>query len=182
MTQRRIGVMAALVLALVTGCGSRNDKPAGPPNEAVIAALGTVRALHHQADVYEHAGDFQRARQAVERVLSVEFPQGAGERDDLRADAYGRLGELDLRLGQPEAGLDHIAAALAETQRESVLRARLFMVKGQCLSAQADRARERHDEAAANRFRDEALAALETSIEINTRVLRRVLGDGGRRR
>lgn len=176
---------APLVLLLAfllgaTACRPRATRSAQPPNEATVALLGTVRALHHQADVYEHAGDLERASAAVERVLAQEYPAGFGEAEEVRVDAYGRLSELSLRRNRLDEALSLADTGLREARRESVLRARLLMVRGECLSRLADRAREAQDAEAAARYRDEALRSLEDSIALNQRVLRRVLGDGGR--
>ena len=108
---RRLVAAAALALGLLGGCsmdGARHG-PA-PSNEAVMAVLGTVRALHHEADVFEGAGDFERATGAVRRILALDFPRNMAEAEDLRADAYGRLAELALRRAAPDEAL-----ALADT-------------------------------------------------------------------
>jgi tetratricopeptide (TPR) repeat protein len=171
-------VLATLALVFGSSCKPRPQR-GGLPNEATVALLGTVRALHHQADVYEHAGDYARAAAAVQRVLAQEFPAGFGEAEAVRVDAYGRLAELSLRQQRPDDALSLADTGLREARRESVLRARLLMVRGEVLSRLADRAREAQDTAGAARYRDEALRALEDSIALNQRVLRRALGDGG---
>lgn len=171
----------ALAVALgALGCNGRRGS-GGASNEAVMATLGTVRALHHQADVFENAGDFARARGAVERVLQLSFPPEMAEREDLRLDATGRLAELDLRLGDADGCIARATQGLAEARRESVLQARLMMVRGQCASALADRAQAAQNASLAARHRERALSDLEQSIAVNTRVLRRALGPQGAR-
>lgn len=173
---------ALTVLALLLGLGACADRrgPSRRDDEVAMALLGTARALHHEADVHESAGDFVRASQAMERVLALSLPPTFADAADLRADAWGRLAELDLRRGDPERALARTREALAATPGESVLQARLHMVQGQSLRALADRAAAARDEALAGRHREAALAALERSIAINERVLRR-LAPGGRR-
>ncbi len=176
---RRLVAAAALALCLLGGSsmdGARHG-PA-PSNEAVMAVLGTVRALHHEADVFEGAGDFERATGAVRRILALDFPRNMAEAEDLRADAYGRLAELALRRAAPDEALALADTGLRDTRREGVLRARLMMVRGQSLGALADRAHAAGDEPGASRFRSQALEALEASIALNQRLLRR-LADGG---
>ncbi|MEZ4406653.1 MAG: hypothetical protein R3A52_09270 [Polyangiales bacterium] len=169
----------ALALALGLGCAAE-PHGAAPADDVTMAVLGTVRALHHEADVFEHAGDYARASQAVRRVLAIEYPRGMLEAPDLRADAWGRLAELALRAGNADDALSQANAGLEEARAENVFRARLMMVKGQSLGALADRARDVGDAAAERRHRDEALEALEASIAMNQRVLSR-LADGGAR-
>lgn len=178
MSRRRSLVVALVVaFALAVGCDP-NVGQSGPSDEATMAVLGTARALHHQADVYEGAGDYERAAQSIERVLALPFPRGMAEAEDLRADAYGRLAEIALRAGAPDQSLARANTGIADARRESVLRARLFMVRGQALGALADRAAASGDTNGAAQRRAEAITSLETSIEINQRVLHRLV-DGG---
>ncbi|MFO0602432.1 MAG: hypothetical protein U0324_04620 [Polyangiales bacterium] len=173
--------LAALALMLLVALGACDRRPdARRVDEATMALLGTARALHHEADVYESTGDFARASQAMERVLALRLPPTFAEAEDVRADAWGRLAELDLRRDDPARALARADEALAATRHESVLQARLHMVRGQSLRALADRAAAAHDDALAARRREEALAALERSIAVNERILRR-LAPGGRR-
>jgi hypothetical protein len=169
----------ALGLALLAGCANHPASHGeAPSNEAVMALLGTVRALHHEADVFEGAGDFERATGAVRRILALEYPRNMAEAEDLRADAYGRLAELALRRAAPDEALSLADTGLRDTRRESVLRARLMMVRGQSLGALADRAHAAADEDGARQMRERAVEALEGSIALNQRLLQR-LADGG---
>lgn len=169
------------VTASLVACGEGRRAPVDRGRvEASMAALGTVRALHHEADVYEGAGQFAQASQAMRRVLDLPLPQGFDEAESVRADAWGRLAELDLRRDAPDDALAHVDEGLRATPHESVLQARLFMVRGQALRALAERAAGASDGATAALRREEALAALERSIEVNGRILGR-LTDGGRR-
>lgn len=178
---RRHGLLASLavIVALSLGCDPR--APGGDPalDEATMALLGQTRALHHQADVLEGAGQYDRAAESVRRVLALPFPRGMAEAEDLRADAYGRLAELSLAANAPDEALAHANTGIADARTETVFRARLFLVKGQALSALAKRASDAGDAATATARRDEALEALDTSIRINQRVLDR-LTDAGR--
>lgn len=166
-------------LALISGCAPKtSEHRKAPSNEAVMALLGTVRALHHEADVFEGAGDFEHAGAAVRRILTLEFPRTMAEGEDLRADAYGRLAELALRRATPDEALSIADTGLRDTHRESVLRGRLMMVRGQSLGALSDRAHAASDEVGARRLREQAIEALEASIALNGRLLQR-LTDGG---
>jgi tetratricopeptide (TPR) repeat protein len=177
---RRVFALA-LSLASVVGCNPRGTAGVDRTHaEAEMAALGAARALHHEADVYEGAGDFERASNAMRRVLALPLPRGFSEAEDVRADAWGRLAELDLRRDRPDESLSHVDEGLRATPHESVLQARLFMVRGQALRVLSERASATGDSATATRRRDEAIAALDHSIEVNGRILGR-LTDGGQR-
>lgn len=181
MTRRTQGLLAVLfALSLAPGCHEGRPRP-GASGEASMAFLGVARALHHEADVYESSGDFVRASLAMERVLALPMPADFVARDDLRADAWGRLAELDLRRDDAPRALARCDEGLQATPRESVLQARLYMVRGQALRTLAERAHATHDETGATRMREEAIAALERSIAINQRVLGRLATPGGRR-
>ena len=176
----RLATIAVFAL-LASGCAAgRDDANRPPPNEAVLALLGNARALHHEADVYEGAGDYARAADAVRRILGMEIPRSMAEAEDLRADAYGRLSELALRRAAPDEALSLADTGLRDTHRESVLRGRLLRVRGQSLAAMADRAHAAGDEAAATRYRGDAIAALEDSIALNARIVARLTHGGAR--
>jgi tetratricopeptide (TPR) repeat protein len=169
--------LLALWCALAPACerhGGTRDL-----DEATMAVLTTARALHHEADVFESAGDYPAATRAVERVLALRIPPGVEEAEDIRVDAWGRLGEIALEADDPDRALANANTGLRDARRESVLTARLYVVKGRALRALADRAQAAGDAASAQARRREAIDALEASIQINQRVLGRVLDGGG---
>jgi tetratricopeptide (TPR) repeat protein len=181
----RLARMVLVGLALHAGAGLSGCAPqapgAGPSlDESTLALLSTARALHHEADVYESSGDFASASRAIQRVLALRAPAGVREIDDVRTDASGRLGELALRANDPRAAIERADEGLREARRESVLKARLFLVKGRALRALAELAQQSGDVAGASARRREAIDALEQSIQMNERVLRAAL-DGGLR-
>ncbi|MBI5515478.1 MAG: hypothetical protein HY909_16985 [Deltaproteobacteria bacterium] len=177
--------LRALLLALLSAlflatCGPHAAGGPSESDEATMAALGTVRALHHEADVYEATGDYARAAHPIRRILALQLPASMLEGEDVRADAFGRLAELLLHDGNPSEALALTETGLREARRESVLRARLFLVRGQVLAELGTRAEREGRRDEAERRRAEALAAYETSIELNQRILGR-LTDGGRK-
>lgn len=183
-TGQRPGFMLALfvlgMLLCSAACDNRHTGSSREIDETTMAILMTARALHHEADVYESAGDFAAAGTAIERVLALRIPQGVLEAEDIRMDAWGRLGEISLMADDPERALAHANTGLRDSRRDSVLQARLYVVKGRALRALAQRAVTAGEPTAAESRRREALDALETSIQINQRVLGRLL-DGGTR-
>jgi hypothetical protein len=185
MSARRTAPRGGWGLVLVLGCAAMTACGGGRPtvpsiDDATIALLSSARALHHEADLFEDAGDVPAAMRAVERVLSLRAPRGVREVEDVRVDAFGRLGELSLRASDPQQGLARADEGLREARRDSVLKARLHLVRGRALRALADALRARGDTEGANARRTEAIAALEASIQMNERVLGAAL-DGGAR-
>ncbi len=177
---QQLAIAIAMVLACLGGsaCESRRGGSAREVDETTMAILTTARALHHEADVYESAGDFAAAGAAIERVLALRIPPSVLEAEDIRMDAWGRLAEISLMADDPERALAHANTGLRDSHRDSVLQARLYVAKGRALRALAQRAAASGDTTAADSRRREALDALETSIQINQRVLGRLL-DGG---
>lgn len=176
----RLLLVALLGTSLTVGCDYRRSTATRDSDEATMAILLTARALHHEADVYEAQGDFANATQAIERVLALRIPPTVLEAEDIRVDAWGRLAEISLMADEPDRALAHANTGLHDSHRESVLQARLYVVKGRALRALAERATTAGDTTTADARRREAIDALETSVEINQRVLAHLL-DGGTR-
>lgn len=181
MKRSLLALLAAALLSLA-GCGSRTRAPAQDTAAAQRAAAwaNTARALHHEADAYEDAGDLARARAAIERLLALPMPAELPDREALRADAFGRLGEILLDLHENGAALERLDAGLQQGRADSVLRARLLMVRGRALRALAQEARASNDSTREAQLRAQAIEALESSLAMNQRVLSS-LTDGGRR-
>ncbi len=180
MKLRSFFAMLLVVTMSLGACDKGHGNSTRDLDEATIAILNTARALHHEADVYESAGDFNAATQAIQRVLALRIPPTVAEAEDIRVDAWGRLAEISLTADDPDAALAHANSGLQDSHHESVLRARLHLVRGRALRALAQRATTSGDTTTAEARRREALDALETSVEINQRVLNQ-LSDGGSR-
>jgi hypothetical protein len=174
------GLLAALVAFGVAACRRRATQCSRPTDDATMAVLLTARALHHQADAFEAVGDYPAATRAIERVLALRIPASVQEADEVRADAWGRLAEIALASDDPDGALAHANTGLRDSRRESVLRARLHLVRGRALRALADRARTAGDTTTAQARQRDAIEAFETSIQVNQRVLRRALDAGSR--
>ncbi|MDP3279287.1 MAG: hypothetical protein Q8Q09_29115 [Deltaproteobacteria bacterium] len=174
---------AALLWALCLGltqsaCGIRAPRVASESlDDATIALLGAARALHSQADLYEASGDQTQAIRSIERVLTLSAPAAVREVEDVRVDAYGRLSELALSANRPADAIRYADQGIQMATRESVLHARLHLVRGRSLRALAESMAVTQSGEAATR-RAEAIAALERSIQMNERVLQRALDAG----
>jgi tetratricopeptide (TPR) repeat protein len=171
-------LVCVLSLVAISACDNRHGASPRELDEATMAVVNTARALHHEADVYESAGDFNAAAGAIQRVLALRIPSSVAEAEDIRVDAWGRLAEIALMADDPDRALAHANSGLQDSHHESVLRARLHVVRGRALRALAERAAANGDTTTADARRREALDALETSIAINQRVLNQ-LADGG---
>lgn len=155
--------------AALAGCAAEEQPRA--VDEQLLAALGLAQGYQHQADELAELGRRDEALARVQQVLEIPFPRGAPEGEDVRLDAWGRLGELRLD-GGDEAGAEAaVAQGLGEAHRASYFKARLFAVRGRVLQARAARLREAGDVEASRQASRDAIAAFEQSIEINREVL-----------
>ncbi|MFO0557142.1 MAG: hypothetical protein U0269_03930 [Polyangiales bacterium] len=170
---------AALGIATApAGCATPSGDQGPSLDEATMALLSAARALHHEADVYESSNDYVAAQRTVQRVLALRAPSAIREVEDVRVDAFGRVAELALRNNEAQTALDRVDEGLREARRESVLKARLLLVRGRALRALGEQAQSAGQADVAAARRREAIEALEQSIRMNERVLDAAL-DGG---
>lgn len=162
----RLAMLLALALLAACGGGSRSTS-----DQRLLAAIGTAQARMHEADELEARGDRAAAIARAREVLDVPFPHGAPEREDVRLDAWGRIGELELGRDDDVAAERAVSEGLREVTRASYFAARLYVVQGRIHRERAARARESADQETARRESETAIEALERSIEINAEVL-----------
>jgi hypothetical protein len=140
---------AALVAAvLVAGHGCGDDPPAAPPrsvtqipepedviDEQLMLAIARAKNLHHKADVYLEDGDVDAAISEVRRILSIPFPAGAPEGQDLLLDARARLAKLLLGKGDLAEATRVVDEGIASSGRESFFLGNLHAVRGEVFHA-----------------------------------------------
>jgi tetratricopeptide (TPR) repeat protein len=188
-----LAVALAVALGLAAGCSAERE-PGAPgrgsdaprsvtrvtdPSDApyligrdLLVALAQAKNFHHKAKVYMSDGNLAAATASVRQILSLPFPRGAAEADDVRNDARALLAKLLISQGQLDEAARTIAEGLAQTQRESFFVANLYTVQGEIhevRAAAADASGEPGKPAA----RDERHAAIESydrSIQINQRL------------
>ena len=169
-------VAMPLVIVLLAACGGGSGSTS---DQRLLAAIGTAQARMHEADELEARGDREAAIARARDVLDVPFPHGAPEREDVRLDAWGRIGELELGRGDDAAAERAVTEGLREVTRASYFGARLHVVRGRLHRERAARARASGDEGTARRESEAAIEALEQSIAINAEVLGLESDQGG---
>ena len=140
-------------------------------DEPLMIALSQAKNFHHKARVYMSDGKLDDATAAVRAILSIRFPAGAPEAEDVRLDARALLAKLLLGQGQVDAAMTVVEEGLATVSRDSFFLANLYTVKGEVLQAQAtalDSSGVAADHARAVTLRQQAIIALDRSIAINT--------------
>jgi tetratricopeptide (TPR) repeat protein len=182
---------ASLVVAALAACSTRRDDGAASrdaprsvtqlidPSDAesglisrgLLVALAQAKNFHHKAKVYMTDGNLTAATAALRQILSLSFPPGAAEADDVRNDARAVLAKLLVSQGELDEAARTVDEGLAQSRRESFFVANLYTVQGEIHEARAaaldaDPARK----AAASDERHAAIASYDRSIQINERL------------
>jgi hypothetical protein len=176
----------ALVLGLAA-CSSEREAssssatrvadPSDVIDQELMIALAQAKNFHHKAKVYMTDGNLPAATASVRQILSLHFPRGAPEADDVRNDARALLAKLLVSQNQIDEATRTIEEGLAQSQRESFFVANLYTVQGEIHEARAaafDAAGE-PSKASANAERRAAIASYDRSIQINERLQKKLM-------
>jgi len=180
-------VLLIAVIA-ITGCSCRDERPTKPPSlqpadptevigDELMIALSKAKNFHHKARVLRSEGKLDEAIASVREILSLKFPAGAPEAEDVRNDARALLAKLLVEKGQNEEAMSVVTEGIAQSQRESFFVANLYTVKGEIHEARADKL-DAKDPANKQKIVDEKHAAIEAydkSNAINTELQRRLM-------
>lgn len=165
-----IGVACDDPSTTAEGDNVRITDPEDAIDEPLMYALSLAKNFHHQAAVYMADGKPAEAIAAIEKILQVRFPDGAPEAEDVKLDAYARLGKLHLVQGDREAAMKAVQQGIAASTRDSFFRANLHTVRGEVLQADAEALAATGDtdeiKAQVAALRKEAILAFEASNEI----------------
>ncbi|HET9626272.1 MAG TPA: hypothetical protein VFP84_33145 [Kofleriaceae bacterium] len=176
-------VVAWLLVALAA-CADRDPPPTtrtAEPTEAIdqdlMIALGQAKNFHHKAKVYMTDGNLVAATASVRQILSLAFPRGAPEADDVRNDARALLAKLLVSQGQLDEATRTVDEGLAQSERESFFVANLYTVQGEIHEARASAldAGGEAGKAAATDERHKAIASFDRSIQINERLQKKLM-------
>jgi hypothetical protein len=190
----RAGGIALFLLlsALATGC-SKSDAGASAAGVRLedggtavdldlMAFLSEARSYHHQANVKEDAGDVAGAIAAMHALVRAQRPhptERLPEVEEVLADAYARLAELEVRVHDVDAATTAVREGLTHAPDPTYFRGHLLEVAGitdetrASLLADAGKAQE-----AAN-ARARALTSLQEAVDVQEQVIARALGDAG---
>ena len=186
----RLSVIAAAALAALVACSSERDAGSPPPPPAtrvaepgdvidqdLMIALAQAKNFHHKAKVYMTDGNLTAATASVRQILSLPFPKGAAEADDVRNDARALLAKLLMSQGQLDEAMRTIDEGLASSQRESFFVANLYTVQGELHEARAAAfdAAGVAGKASGTDERRAAISSYDRSIQINERLQKKLL-------
>jgi tetratricopeptide (TPR) repeat protein len=170
-----------LAIAGMAACTS-SDEPSGGGSvtqladprdlidEDLMLALAQAKNFHHKAKVYLADAKPDEAITAVRQILSLRFPAGAPEAEDVRNDARAVLAKMLVGRDQLDEAMTVVEEGLATKTRDSFFVANLYTVKGEIHHARAIKLGT--DPAAATERR-KAIDELDRSIKINEELLRR---------
>jgi hypothetical protein len=142
----------------------------------LLVALAQAKNFHHKAKVYMTDGNLPAATASVREILSLAFPRGAPEAEDVRNDARALLAKLLISQGQLDEAARTVAEGLAQSQRESFFVANLYTVQGEIHEARAA-VLDASDpgKAAARDERHAAIESYDHSIQINVRLQKKLM-------
>ena len=182
------GLMTSVAVVSCLGCST--DAPSAPAgsvtkvpepgdviDQELMIALAQAKNFHHKAKVYMSDGNVAAATASVRQILSLRFPAGAPEAEDVRLDARALLAKLLVSQDQLEEAMRTVAEGLAQASRESFFVANLHTVQGEIHEARAARFEELKEPARAAEEKRAAIAAYDRSIQINAALQKRLMGD-----
>jgi hypothetical protein len=149
------------------------------PDEVIgqdlMMALAQAKNFHHKAKVYMTDGNLGEATAAVRQILSLRFPAGSPEADDVRNDARAMLAKLLVSQNQLEEAMRTVNEGIAQSPRESFFVANLFTVQGEIHEARALQLQTADDKANADAARRAAIESYDRSIKINEALQKKLM-------
>jgi len=173
-----------LLVMLITACScnspseppptTRTAEPADAIDQNLMIALSKAKNFHHKAKVYMSDGNIADAIASVREILSLQFPPGAPEGEDVRNDARALLAKLLLGQGKPESideAMRVVQEGIAQSQRKSFFVANLYTVEGEIHEARAATLppEQAKDE------KHKAIEAYDTSNQIDTELQKQLM-------
>ncbi|MGE0870140.1 MAG: hypothetical protein AB7P03_16365 [Kofleriaceae bacterium] len=155
-----------------TGSVTRVPEASEAIDQDLMIALAQAKNFHHKAKVYMSDGNLAAATASVRQILSLQFPPGAPEADDVRLDARALLAKLLVSQNQLDEAMRTVSEGLAGSQRESFFVANLYTVEGEIHEARAAQLDSEGEasKAAATQERHAAIEAFDRSIQINEKL------------
>lgn len=180
-------LLGVVPIAGLAGCQQQRsncEESAPVVDTDVMAYLSKARALHHEANVEEAAGNVAGAIASLETLTKSPIPRPGTkipEIEEVLADAYARLADLRLQRGDLDGAAKDVDAGLEHASAPTYFRGHLLEVQGIIEEARAAHFADagRPDEAA--RARQKAVEVLRQAVDVQDQVIQRTLAahDGG---
>jgi tetratricopeptide (TPR) repeat protein len=159
------------------GSVTRLAEPDDVIGQDLMMSLAQAKNFHHKAKVYMTDGNLAEATTTVRQILSLEFPAGAPEADDVRNDARALLAKLLISQNQLEEAMRTVTEGIAQSPRESFFVANLYTVQGEIHEARAAQLDTANEKAKASEERRAAIGAYDKSIKINEKLQKALAGE-----
>jgi hypothetical protein len=183
---RRITLLLPIMLLL--GCARAHpeldsrtcacDEPgARAVDPALMAWLSKARSLHHVADLAENDNAPDQAVAALDQLVSGTVPAAVSpEVDEVLADTFARLADLESLRGEYDKAERRIASGLERAREISYFRGHLLEVRGLVLERLAKQRATEGKSAEAAQARKDAMRASVEAVHVQDEVIKRTLG------
>ena len=195
MTVERMSIAGLLVASLTLGglVLARCDRGSAPTADdgavvdtELLAFLSLARSHHHEATILEDRGDKSGAIEALRKITTAPKPH-PGERlpevEEVLADAYARIAQLELEAKDAEAARKDVETGLLHAPDPTYFRGHLLEVYGIVEQTRAGELADAGQDARAAEANAHALTLLRQAVDVQEGVIGRVLdagsGDGG---
>lgn len=182
-----VALVALVAIALGTGIGCERretDDGAAPVDTALMAFLSEARAYHHKANLAEESGDLAGAASAMDRLVHARRPETKApvpEVEEVLADAYARLAEIELRRSDLDRSAAAVKEGLAHAPAQTYFYGHLVEIQGLLEEARANVLADAGKTEEAARTRAHAMELLEDVIRIQDQVIQNALArDAGK--
>jgi tetratricopeptide (TPR) repeat protein len=178
-------LLAATVLAfgLVAACarapeGSSGSTDAGKPVDArLLAFLSRARSAHHIADQLEEDEELDRAVATLQGLVDGPAPGNSGadsppEVREVLADTRARLADLKSQLGRFDDAASDVDKGLELAKETTYFRGHLFEVRGLVEERRSKGLKDKGEVDKAEAAKKRALDAFETSMTIQSEVIK----------
>ncbi len=185
------GLFLFVVAAIgIAHCAKENAAAIGADDAAVVdnellAFLSLARAHHHEANLLEQNGDLAGAIAALQKIVDVTKPHSGEhlpEVEEVLADAYARMAELELQQKNTANARRDVIAGLSHVNEPTYFRGHLLEVYGIVEETRTAELKDAGNTAEADRARTHALALLHEAVNVQEQVIGHVLdagADGG---
>jgi hypothetical protein len=146
-----------------------------------MAFLSEARALHHEATIQEDSGDLAGATKALDQLVHAARPhegQRVVEVEEVLADTYARLAELEWRTGDLGLAEGSVKEGLAHAPEPTYFRGHLLEVEGIVEETRGAALADAGKAEEAQRARARAIELLHQAVTVQDQVITRTLGDG----
>ncbi len=158
---------------------SSEDDAGAPVDVEIMAYLSEARALHHEANLKESAGDLPGAILALDRLTGARRPHEGTrvpEVEEVLADTYARVAELRLRSGDTENAGRAVEVGLAHAPAPTYFRGHLLEVSGVVEETRAAQLLDAGESTASAGARARAIRLLEEAVSVQEKVVHESLG------